>query len=141
MHVIAPIIILATFGSFASQTASAQTDRRVYLNGRDISSAKHQELQKVDIQIDGSGNIFILAPHYEVIEESSYVPLSKNPTQFRNYPQHQKAKALRPEKTKPDSKTLPPLSKDAMNPASEKVAEDKDDKRERAKIPPAVTNP
>ncbi|MBI2602611.1 MAG: hypothetical protein HYW48_06110 [Deltaproteobacteria bacterium] len=50
--------------------------RSVYLNGTDISSAFSQELKKVDVEIDAKGNVFIIAPHYSVHEEESFVPLS-----------------------------------------------------------------
>jgi hypothetical protein len=53
------------------------TERSIYLNGIDISSARNQKLKKVDIHVDENGNVFITAPHYDVLEEGSYVPLSK----------------------------------------------------------------
>ena len=50
--------------------------RNIYLNGRDISSAKSQKMENVTLQIDQNGNIYIEAPHYEVQEENTFIPLS-----------------------------------------------------------------
>jgi hypothetical protein len=50
--------------------------RNVFLNGVDISSARHQQMENIALRIDGDGNIFIIAPHYQVNEESTYIPLS-----------------------------------------------------------------
>lgn len=50
--------------------------RAIFLNGIDVSGAKHQLLENVTVRIDGTGQIFIEAPHYEVNEESTYIPLS-----------------------------------------------------------------
>jgi hypothetical protein len=51
--------------------------KSVFLNGVDISSARSQELKNVDVIINEQGDIFLLAPHYQVNEEDTYVPLSK----------------------------------------------------------------
>lgn len=51
--------------------------RSIFLNGTDISSARNQELKNVDIHINENGDLFIVAPHYQVNEEDTYVPLSK----------------------------------------------------------------
>lgn len=51
--------------------------KSVFLNGVDISSARSQELKNVDVIINEQGEIFLLAPHYQVNEEDTYVPLSK----------------------------------------------------------------
>ena len=50
--------------------------RNIYLNGTDISSARNQLMENVNINIDAMGNIFIIAPQYQVNEESTYIPLS-----------------------------------------------------------------
>lgn len=50
--------------------------RSIFLNGVDISSAKTQQLKKVDVKIDEKGDIHIMAPHYQVHEENTFVPLS-----------------------------------------------------------------
>lgn len=57
-----------------AQSASA---RSLFLNGTDISSARSQELKNVNIVINENGDIFIIAPHYQVNEEDTYIPLSK----------------------------------------------------------------
>ncbi|WP_397601875.1 hypothetical protein [Silvanigrella sp.] len=51
------------------------TGRIIYLNGVNINSIKNQELENVNINIDGNGNIYIDAPHYEIGVEQSYHPL------------------------------------------------------------------
>lgn len=50
--------------------------RSLFLNGIDISSARHQEMERVTVRIDGAGNVYIVAPHYQVNNESTYIPLS-----------------------------------------------------------------
>lgn len=54
---------------------SSAIAKDVLLNGRDISSARNQEMKNVNIRIDDKGNIFIDAPHYKVHEEDTYSPL------------------------------------------------------------------
>lgn len=66
--------------------------RSIFLNGVDISSARNKDLKNVDIHIDESGNLFISAPHYQVIEEDAYVPLSKY-AQSPAAPEHKPAEA------------------------------------------------
>ena len=51
--------------------------RSIFVNGIDVSSIKNQTLKKVDVYVDEHGNIYIQAPHYQVTEESSFIPLSK----------------------------------------------------------------
>jgi hypothetical protein len=51
--------------------------RDVYLNGTDISSAFNQHIKNADIRIDEKGTIYISAPHYQVKEQDTYLPLSK----------------------------------------------------------------
>lgn len=75
--------------AWLSLPLTAQTGpRRIYLNGVDISSAKHQSLKKVDLRIDGQGNLYIEAPHYDVTEESTYIPLSSLATESASRPAH-----------------------------------------------------
>ena len=66
--------------------------RSVYMNGTDISSARNQNLKNVDIHINENGDIFIVAPHYQVNEEDTYVPLSKF-VQGINAPSHKPPQA------------------------------------------------
>lgn len=63
--------------------------RNIFLNGIDISSATGQELKNVTIRINEKGDVFIVAPHYQVNEEDTYVPLSKY-VQGVNLPTHKK---------------------------------------------------
>ena len=49
--------------------------RMVYLNGKNVSSIREQQLEGVNVRIDVNGNIHILAPHYEVQESTHYRPL------------------------------------------------------------------
>lgn len=65
-------LLLALFIS----TQAWSKERALFLNGIDISSAKHQTLENVTVKIDGQGHIYIVAPHYEVNQESTYIPLS-----------------------------------------------------------------
>lgn len=51
--------------------------RNIYLNGVDISSARHQSMENVNLRIDGNGNVFVEANQYQVNEESTFTPLSK----------------------------------------------------------------
>lgn len=79
-------LIICALTLFLTQSAQA---RSVYLNGTDISSARGQELKNVTIHINEKGDIFVIAPHYQVNEEDAYVPLSKF-VQGLNTPRHKK---------------------------------------------------
>ena len=68
--------IALVFAAVALAAAPAGV-RSIFLNGADISSARSQELRHVDVRIADNGDIFITAPHYQVAEEDSYVPLSQ----------------------------------------------------------------
>jgi hypothetical protein len=81
------LVVLGLGVAGASLTAAPAGVRNLYLNGVDISSAKSQELKNVDVTINERGDIFIIAPHYQVHEEDSYVPLSKY-VQNMSAPQH-----------------------------------------------------
>jgi hypothetical protein len=74
--------------SFCAYQAEA---RSVYLNGTDISSAKNQKLRNVTVQIDAQGNVYIEAAHYQVHDESAYLPLS---SYMQNIPQPQNTAPL-----------------------------------------------
>lgn len=52
--------------------------RMVYLNGKNISSVREQQLNGVNVRIDAQGNLYISAPQYEVQESSHYRPLLPN---------------------------------------------------------------
>ncbi|WP_159455744.1 hypothetical protein [Pseudobacteriovorax antillogorgiicola] len=100
--------------AFAHQSHGKEQLRGIFLNGIDISSAKHQTLENVTIRIDGQGNIYIEAPHYEVNEESTYIPLSSWNREGMGLPDH-KPRGPLPESTRTvgDSQALPRLSKQA----------------------------
>ena len=90
--------------------ASTLLGRNVFLNGVDVTSARHQNLENVTIRIDGQGNIFIIAPHYQVNEESTYIPLSS-----------WKHKPSAPENRKPGPLSMNP-QKLPSHPAAQKKA-------------------
>jgi hypothetical protein len=73
--------------SMPQSSKASQTTRSIFLNGVDISNARQQELRSVHVQIDSDGNVFIKAPHYQVTEEETFIPLSstKSPP---NSPHH-----------------------------------------------------
>ena len=74
--------------------------RNIYLNGNDISNAKAQKLEDVDLLIDKDGNIFISASHYKIEVEENYYPLNKS----QLYPNHKKRKKPTPQ---PSPKVTP----------------------------------
>ena len=49
--------------------------RMIYLNGKNVSSVRDQQLEGVTVRIDSNGNLHISAPHYEVQESTHYRPL------------------------------------------------------------------
>lgn len=115
-------IIVGIHCLFFSIFLKAEDLRRIYLNGVDISSATHQQLENVHIRIDGQGNIFIEAPHYEVSEENTYLPLSSLQSDATRL-QHQGMQAL-PNSLSKVSPTTPlqPLSKE-LAPVNNSVQE------------------
>ena len=67
------ILIILSLLAFADVSLA----RNIFLNGKDISSAKGQKLDKVSVFISENGDIFITAPQYQVYEEKTFVPLAK----------------------------------------------------------------
>lgn len=61
-----------------SYDTTAFASRLVYLNGVNITQIKNQELTRVNIRIDGNGNVYIDAPQYEVVKKQNYHPLLPN---------------------------------------------------------------
>ncbi len=51
--------------------------REIFLNGSNISGSRNQTLKNVTLKIDGEGNIYIEAPHYQVNQENTFIPLSR----------------------------------------------------------------
>lgn len=80
---------------FSKPDAGAPTTdfpaRMVYLNGRNVSSVREQQLESVNVNIDANGNIHIMAPHYEVQESTHYRPLFAKDLPKFNKPTHSKA--------------------------------------------------
>lgn len=76
------------FSLFVSGTVLART---IFLNGVDISAAKSQDLKNVTVHIDERGDVYISAPHYQVNEENTFMPLSKY-VQGLNAPKHESIK-------------------------------------------------
>jgi hypothetical protein len=105
------IILASLFTLAGSSYAQA---RSIYLNGIDISNAQSQDLENVNIRINDNGDIFIIAPHYQVNEEETYMPLSKlqSKSSLRGHkfgqngsiPQHKKPSEL---PTHVDPSTMP----------------------------------
>lgn len=76
--------------------------RSIFVNGIDVSSIKNQTLKKVDVYVDEHGNIYIQAPHYQVTEESSFIPLSKY---YQNHKPNIEHKPIRPLTTNKNNNT------------------------------------
>jgi hypothetical protein len=68
---------LTADGVVAAANTAAGGLRGIFMNGTDISGARNQFLKNVDVQIAENGDIFIIAPHYQVSEEDAYTPLSR----------------------------------------------------------------
>ena len=89
-------VLISTTSVFAAPTTGG---RSVFLNGVDISSAKSQDLKHVDIHISENGDLFVIAPHYQVNEEDTYIPLSKY-VQGLNQPAHSAPQAIEAGRTR-----------------------------------------
>jgi hypothetical protein len=48
---------------------------RVFINGQEVTGTTNQILKDVAFSIDDKGDIYVLAPHYEVKVEDTYTPL------------------------------------------------------------------
>ena len=116
VHYIRIGISILAFLGFSTNLFSKPLERSIFLNGIDITSAKHQTLENVTIKIDGQGHIYIEAPHYEVNEESTYIPLSSWNREGFGLPKHQ-PKGPMPKSAQEvgSSKPLPRLSKQATS--------------------------
>ncbi|MDQ3234613.1 MAG: hypothetical protein M3Q07_22645 [Pseudobdellovibrionaceae bacterium] len=110
------LLLLAGIGQ--TLPVSSSTARVIYLNGADISSAKNQSLEQVNVRIDGRGNVYIEAPQYEVQQESTFVPLSRQTPAHPNLPVHRSPGPLPNEVEMPASKgdlASPAETGDTMN--------------------------
>lgn len=92
----------------ATLAVGGSAARSIYLNGTDISSARSQELKGVDLVINEKGDVFIIAPQYQVNEEDSYIPLSKY-VQGLNGPKHQ---PMQPMQKVPPAPVMPMARED-----------------------------
>lgn len=62
--------------------------RSIFLNGVDISNARNQSLEGVDIRIDAEGNVFIIGNHYEIHQQQPLPPLVPQTSLPRTPPPH-----------------------------------------------------
>lgn len=85
--------------------------RSIFLNGTDISSATNQEMKNVEVKIDAEGNIHMSAPHYQVIEEDQYSPLSRL-VEGVNKPAHKMPSAPMEKPLKKDQDKIPEVPAD-----------------------------
>jgi hypothetical protein len=117
MSVMGPCLLLLA-GIGQTFPVSSSTTRVIYLNGVDISSAKNQSLEQVNVRIDARGNVYIEAPQYEVQQESTFVPLSRQTPPHPNLPVHRSPGPLPNEVEMPASKqelASPAETGDIMN--------------------------
>lgn len=75
--------------------AGVSEARSIFLNGVDISNARNQSLEGVDIRIDSEGNIFIIGNHYEIHQQQPLPPLVPKANLPSTPPPH-KPRAKRP---------------------------------------------
>lgn len=100
--------------------ASIAMPRSIFLNGIDISSAKNQVMSGVTVRIDSRGSIYIEAPQYEVQQESTFLPLSRQTPPHPQIPVHRAPGSLPNTVTPEDPKqglALPVDSGDTMGQA------------------------
>lgn len=92
--------------------------RSVYLNGIDISSVRNQSLSQVDIKVDEKGNLYIVAPQYEVQQESTFVPLGKQTNGQLSPVEHKRPAPLMrrdlPPSSDGDGLATPPQTRDTL---------------------------
>lgn len=100
-----------------SSLAAVGAGRVIYLNGVDISSAKNQSLEQVNIRIDAQGHIYIEASQYEVQQDTTFVPLSRQMPLHPNLPEHKIPGPMSKQVEAPASKqelASPPETGDTM---------------------------
>ena len=131
------LIIVSLALRFLLSEGTAQAENRsVFLNGVDISSAKNQSLQQVNITVDSQGNVYIEAPHYEAQQESTFVPLGRQGSITARIPQHKAPGAL-PTAKSPFQPALAPEgeSRDTLDSVSQGTTSDGFQAKEGARIP------
>jgi hypothetical protein len=112
------LLLLAGIHQPLPSPSNTNSARVIYLNGVDISSAKNQSLEQVNVRIDSRGQIYIEAPQYEVQQESTFVPLSRQTPPHANLPVHRPPGPLNNEVEVPASKqelASPAETGDTMN--------------------------
>jgi len=82
-YVVTCAVLILT--AFVSVQGTAGT---ILLNGKDVSSSRNQELKNVNVFINERGEVLITAPHYQVLEEQTFIPLSTSGTKAQA-PMHQ----------------------------------------------------
>lgn len=115
--------------------------RSVFLNGVDISSAKNQSMQQVNIKIDSQGNVYIEAPQYEAQQETTFVPLGRRQPLPGAIPQHRAPGPL-PQRIEPASQAeLAPAEETKVEQGSAAEKSDGDMlKKEGVRVPADGSN-
>ena len=70
--------ILPAISSKNIYDTTSGSNRLLYLNGVNISQVRNQDLNQVNVRIDGNGVVYIEAPQYEVVRKQNYHPLLPN---------------------------------------------------------------
>jgi len=109
---------IAVFSTSAIISASPSGLRSIFLNGSDISGARNQQLKNVDVRITENGDIFIVAPHYQVAEEDAFTPLSKY-VQSMNAPVHKNPQKISTAESAPPVHSEPKALDKAVAPAED----------------------
>ncbi len=94
-------LAVVSFSAFAAGTGV----RSVYVNGIDISSVRNQSLTHVDVKIDGNGDLYIVAPQYEVQQENTFVPLGQQGISHSSPIEHKTPSALNRKAQAPSADT------------------------------------
>lgn len=68
---------LACFGLISFLLSVDVYARGLYLNGKDISGARDENLESVRVKIDSKGDIWISGERYRVATQEHYVPVEK----------------------------------------------------------------
>lgn len=85
---------------FAAELEGFRSERRMFLNGVEITGSTDQDLKDVDIHISPDGDLFITADHYKVFYEERYVPI-RSVREAAGGMQHKPPREFVPAKTAP----------------------------------------
>lgn len=88
-------LCFSCYDLFAAEITGFRSERRVFLNGIEISGATGQLLKDVDVNISSEGDIFITGEHYKVFHEERYVPI-RNVREASGGISHQKPRQFVP---------------------------------------------